>query len=355
LHFAPYPTENRIPSPSYSPIDDSSHDTDSSVQDDIGNICFFCELLSADHETRKVTECDIFDNARFNHGSDLLVQAQTGISIPVHRIILSCRCPLLARVLSGATKVVQDREANIVIKANQGRSLTANHPMPILAITGCQPLSILILLTYFYSDQVPALWDPRVWSVVGKTVRSITKVDATKIKLELLTLARVLDLTFLAQTIEVSVKKIPTPSMILDFKRAFDETQVHQNSLLCKPDVVLDLADRQVFCHSVLLRARSPLFAAFFNDKYWTVNRWRTDGTILVDLKHLRWRAMQFVVRFLCCGEDEEMFRDIGASCNIHIDCLQMPSITAFTSTDELLDLMLDVIAASVSIFSMDT
>lgn len=330
LHFTPYPTDKGIPRRSGLLSDNSGCDTDASIQGDIENLVTFCDLLSADREARKATGYGIFDNVPVMHGSDLIIQAQTGICLPVHRMVLSCRSSILGSVLSGVTKVVQDKEMKIVIKAHQGRSAISNPPISVLTFTGCQPLSILIFLTYLYSDQVPALWDPRVWSVVGKMVQSIAKVDTSKIKSELLALARVLRLPLLVQTIEVSVKKIPTPSMVLDLTRVFDETQILQLNSLCKPDVVLNLADRQVFCHSVLLRARSSLFAAFFNDDYWTINRWRTDGTILVDLKHLSWRAMQFVVRFLCCGEDEEMFEDI-----------------VVTSIDELLDLVFDVMAAA--------
>jgi hypothetical protein len=139
-----------------------------------------------------------------------------------------------------------------------------------------------------------------------------------------------LDMALLLQVLEGPTKKIPIPSLVNSFRRVFDESQDISNNLPCKPDVVLDLADRQVFCHSVLLRARSPLFAAFFDDDEWTVKRWSVDGTIVVNLKHLTWRVMEFVVQFMCCGADEEMFENISmslftANCNGNSLALNQP------------------------------
>ena len=46
-----------------------------------------------------------------------------------------------------------------------------------------------------------------------------------------------------------------------------------------KTDVVLQLKDRDVHCHSVVLRARSDLFRAFFGEDEWTRERSSQVGT----------------------------------------------------------------------------
>ena len=66
------------------------------------------------------------------------------------------------------------------------------------------------------------------------------------------------------------------------------------------PDIVLQLADRGVSCHSVILRSRSPFFAAFFDGKDWTSKRWTPEGTVVVNLKHMKWRAVEAVLKYLC-------------------------------------------------------
>jgi hypothetical protein len=101
--------------------------------------------------------------------------------------------------------------------------------------------------------------------------------------------------------------------MVKDFSCAFTTMQDPANQALYKQDVVLELADRTICCHSTVLRSRSELFSAFFDDEDWIRNRWTPEGTIVVSLKHMEWRPMEFVLRFLCAGEDAEMFDSLGA------------------------------------------
>ncbi|KAF8886288.1 hypothetical protein BD779DRAFT_1673218 [Infundibulicybe gibba] len=89
--------------------------------------------------------------------------------------------------------------------------------------------------------------------------------------------------------------------------------------------------DRDVLCHSVVLRARSEFFSDLFGDEAWTKNRWNTDGTIVINLKHLHYHEMEYVLLFLCCGHDREIFDGL--------DFVQ--------SLEELLDFMFNVIAAA--------
>ncbi|KAH8115546.1 hypothetical protein DFH11DRAFT_1477065, partial [Phellopilus nigrolimitatus] len=77
-------------------------------------------------------------------------------------------------------------------------------------------------------------------------------------------------------------------------------------------DTVLELADRRVYYRATLLRARSPFFAAFFDDADWTRKRWLPDGTLHVDLRHLRWQVMEFVFRYLYSGDGEVIFAILG-------------------------------------------
>ena len=138
-----------------------------------------------------------------------------------------------------------------------------------------------------------------------------------EIKAEMQLLARILEMPLLAQAVEPPAKREPMPSMTADMRRLFEasqtQVQARRGSDPLAPDVVLQLRDRALRCHSAVLRARSPFFAAFFDDEVWTVNRWDEDGVVTVDLGHLSWRVIEFVVRFLCCGDDSEMFETLGA------------------------------------------
>ena len=102
--------------------------------------------------------------------------------------------------------------------------------------------------------------------------------------------------------------------MSMDMQCLFDAVQstlMPRTSPLA-PDVVLQLTDREVFCHSVILRATSPFFASFFDLEDWTAKRWGTDGVVRVDMRQLRWDVVQFVLRFMCCDADKEMFYVLG-------------------------------------------
>ncbi len=61
--------------------------------------------------------------------------------------------------------------------------------------------------------------------------------------------------------------------MVHDMTELFHKAQVHTTSSLSfprAPDVVLQLSDKEVFCYSVVLRARSVFFASFFDQDEWT-------------------------------------------------------------------------------------
>jgi hypothetical protein len=127
---------------------------------------------------------------------------------------------------------------------------------------------------------------------------------------ELLTLSRVLHLEALADPLRSVVRRALSPSLNSHFRTIFDAPMSSVSS--SDVDVVLRLADRDVRSHSFILRARSLFFECFFADEEWTRDRWESDGILRVDLCHLEWRAMQYVLRFMCCGEEAEMFERLG-------------------------------------------
>ncbi|KAH9921080.1 hypothetical protein B0H21DRAFT_767048 [Amylocystis lapponica] len=297
---------------------------DGHIQKDIRQALLLCTLLERDREARKRT-----------HGCGV----QSSFEFPAHRIILSARCTALEQILAGS-RTVQDKETNIVIKVISSKNVSRPN-LSNIVFTGCQPLSVLILVAYLYTDEVLAVWDRRIGCAVEHKLAAL-KIKPAQIKTELQFLARVLQLQLFGQAVEPQAKRTPIPSMVSCMSRLFDANQnvnstpASTKSMSCvrhplRPDVILQLDDRDVFCHSAILRARSPFFAAFFDDEDWTVKRWSPEGTVTVNLKHLKWRVMEYVMRFLCCGGDSEMFESID-----HI-----------RTVDELMDFVFDVMAAA--------
>jgi len=281
-------------------------------------------------------------------GADISIQVQEGPEIPVHRCILVTRSSVLASLLSGQARIVQDAPSNVTVEVFSGRSGKNPRATP-LSITGCHAFSVLALLYYLYSDEVLAVWDPRVPRDVVDRMRVYGKVNPHKVRSELQVLARILDLPLFRSSLQVITKLAPEQSSVKDFSRGFSAMQDLARHWVYKPDVVLELADETVYCHSAVLRARSEFFAAFFDDDDWTRKRWTLEGTVVLDLKHMNWRSMEFVLRFLCTGDDMEMFDSLGTRAWRSIHWEAYSRLAGYVdSSEDLLNLMLEVIIVSV-------
>jgi len=262
----------------------------------------------------------LFAKSKLSHGADLMVRVQNSTEFPAHRIVLSARCAVLARVLGGLGSL-HDRESGISFKLLPAPvpriGARANCPpqmsseAPRLAITGVHLFTVLVLLHYLYTDVLLAINDPQL-ARLTYTADAFAhgRLQPAQAVRELLTLSRVLHLKALADPLLSVVRRTPSPSLTAHFRAIFDAPMTSVSSP--DADVVLRLADREVQSHSFVLRARSLFFECFFADEEWTRDRWESDGTLRVDLCHLEWRAMQYVLRFMCCGEEAEMFERLG-------------------------------------------
>jgi hypothetical protein len=261
----------------------------------------------------------LYAKGELSHGADLMLLIQNSTELPAHRIVLSARCTVLARVLGGLGSL-HDRESGISFKllpavrrigAQASCPPQTSSEAPRLAITGVHPFSVLVLLHYFYTDVLLAINDPQLARLTG-TAEAFAQghLQPFQAVRELQTLSRILHLVALVDPLSSAVRRAPPPSLNTHFRAIFDAPTMSFSSL--DADVVLRLADRDVRSHSFVLRARSLFFECFFADKEWTRDRWESDGILRVDLGHLEWRAMQYVLRFMCCGEGAEMFERIG-------------------------------------------
>jgi hypothetical protein len=250
--------------------------------------------------------------SNLSNGADLVLRVQGSTELPVHSTVLSARCVPLARVLGGFGSLY-DRESGISLKllpapspkSSAGPPQTAGEA-PRLAIAGVHAFSVFVLVHYLYTDTLLAVGDPRL---ARSTAEAFTRgrVTPAQVMRDLRTLARVLHLEHFADALQSIVRREPSSSLNADFRAIFNAPMS-----ATPPDVVVQLADRDVLSHSFVLRARSPFFEDFFADNDWTAERWEDDGTLHVNLRHLEWRSMQYVLRFMCCGEEAEMFEKLG-------------------------------------------
>lgn len=324
-------------------VEEVDDDDDAAISMDAREIVRLCRLLLQDRLARKDTG-GLFNSSDLSFGADLIVRTQSGTELPCHKLVLAARSSVLSSILEG-TDVIHNRDWNISIKlaSPSKRCTTCYCPDGLrlapwakkshLMISGVHPLSVLVLLEYLYTDEVLAIWDPRISRLVQGHLTSL-KTKSAVIKLELQRLAQLLDLPFLSKVLDAPVKRTPEPSMAANLLHLSETIQSSWKDMSSehpsKPDVVLVFADREVPCHSTVLRSRSELFAAFFDDEQWTKRRWTEEDLVRVDLSHMRWNTASYVVKFLY-GGDVRMF-----------------DVMEFINTvDELVEFMFEIMACA--------
>ncbi|KAG6812376.1 hypothetical protein H0H92_003189 [Tricholoma furcatifolium] len=312
-------------------ISSSQHDEDADsihIRSDIYKLRHILDIMQLMQKTPQATPSHY--GSQLPHGADVLIQASHGFVFPAHQIILGTRSHVFLSVLNGSP--IHSQKSKISLELCKPKPAVQRDHYLHLKWSGCQPITILILLTFLYTDEVLAPWDHRVTQSLGQPSKEL-KIDIAKVKTELRDLAELLELHTLATGLASPIKPTPAPSLQAVMQQLFETSQTRKevpNSILA-PDVVLLLSDREVYCHSAILRARSEFFANFFDDAEWTKKRFDINGVVPVDMKHLSWRVMEFVLRFMCFGEEGRMF----------------DSLKFANTVDEVLEFMFDVMAAA--------
>ncbi|KAE9388066.1 hypothetical protein BT96DRAFT_797729, partial [Gymnopus androsaceus JB14] len=104
------------------------------------------------------------------------------------------------------------------------------------------------------------------------------------------------------------------------------------------PDVVLRLAEgRQVHAHSTILRAWSVYFDDFLSEEEWTKLRRSHKKVLKVNLQHMQFGVMEYVMKWLCCSQTEGLFGSLGES----------PSNYLMQNVDSVLEFLFEVIAVA--------
>lgn len=366
---------------------------DDAVENDIRVLKEMCDTVKREERRRK--EGVKVEDMKLLHGADTLVILDSGAVFPVHRVMLAARSEVLCGLLSAEAKKnssVRDEQRNVKIsllpplyRPNYPGVGPGTKKVTRLSITGAHALSVLVLLHYLYSDNVVAIWDRRVSLPVELYAKNLkVKLDPAQIKNEVQVLARMLGFRQVLRALERPVKCAVVGTMVRDLTRLFktvnrlvlgtaseaeegdgefkaeeweggsnaeewegdfkvEETNVELQTKLgdipkaLTPDVVLELGDREIRTHSAILRSRSEFFQSFFDEPDWTRKRWDSnaddDVVVRINLKHLKWQVMEYVLKFVCCGCDRELF-----------ERLEFVKIV-----DDLVEFMFEVMGAAVS------
>ncbi|KAJ3576540.1 hypothetical protein NP233_g344 [Leucocoprinus birnbaumii] len=312
------------------------------------------------------------------HGSDMLVICEKTDCYPLH--LTSLRLPPIRNQGSRFPPFLPSPFRRHVLPLQT--LIHPPNPSPVFSSPHLTPSQLLIILTYLYSDNVLTIWDRRIASVIvpyfhqqfqqqPRVKEDKLKWDVGQVRNEVVGLARVLELRDVLGVLERPVKVTLAPSIqrsggiVKDLGRLFDRVNIGSEKsreaevelegkdddaeggegeenveaqVALRPDVILELEDREVRTHSVILRSRSDLFKSFFDEPDWTRDRWAVDESgeggglvVRVNLRHLKWRVMEFVLKFMCCGCDRELFEKLKFVKNV----------------DELVEFMFEVMAAA--------
>ena len=293
-------------------VDDEEEDeSNSSIAKDLAMATRLCAIL---RRWRDDGTDSLFSWSEPLLGSDVHLKVGD-LAIPAHRTILCQRSAILERVLAG-------RSIPGVKFDVQSRTLEMD---------ACHPIVALLLLHYIYTDDVAAVWDARVSRALQGAFPDLG-LRVGEIKSDLLSLAKSLDLQPLVTVLGSTAKvPIPTKSLSKDLQAFFTQTYT-ANSPDC--DVTLILADKEVHCSSIILRARCQFFEAMFDDSEWTATRYDTiQSNIVINMEHLKWRPMKLVFKYIHQGLEDDLF-----------DYLHQETL------DEFLDFVFEVLAAATEL-----
>jgi hypothetical protein len=216
--------------------EEQEDEEDESIETDIAFCAKICQIAELWEPTWSLP----------SRGTDLLLVSKgSSMKVPVHSTVLIARSPVLKRIL-----VSNDCVADFQY---------TQHGTNTVSIPPCSSVSLLLLLHYIYTDTLPALYDGRVFRNITAQFPQL-RLQAQTIKLELTQLALALELTELAGALQAFGKASPVPSL------AGAALVLYQSSW--RHDVILQTLDRDIPCHSAILRATCPFFEVSERDSW---------------------------------------------------------------------------------------
>jgi len=217
-------------------------------------------------------------------GTDLYIEAQRK-RIPVHSSIIAARSPIV----------------NNILRIKRSSDVTGVEYLaektPVLILRKCTTFTALLLTHYLYSDSFACVWDSRI--AMGHAIASFDRLAFGAIKEELQRLAHILHLPELGRVCGRSEKLLCSPTLSINI------VALQHGQTCAAPDVLLQLADTAISCHSIILRSRCPFFAALFDDEEWLAERkQKNSAQIEIDLAHIPLEVFKPIINHIYSDTD---------------------------------------------------
>ncbi|PKI82340.1 hypothetical protein MVES1_003487 [Malassezia vespertilionis] len=252
-------------------------------------------------------------------GCDALLVVETGkYYVPAHKLMLAARIPSLRTAIWNKAALA-DPLLGVAVSFDQNGLCVIQRPDLSL-------ISAMFFLQYIYTDDVPPVWTANLGMLIGSVSRALGVTTAPVLP-ELRMLSSSLHLDALYRALLSGVFRTPEPTMQSALQHVFDRVAVHPKGALNTDDpsldTVLQLADRDVACHSFFLR-RSPMLHSLYE---WHRSRGDT-GTVYINLEHQPWRVVRIGLVFLYSQGDLAIFHGTDQA----------------VGPDQFIDLVLDVL-----------
>ncbi|KAJ3862317.1 hypothetical protein EV359DRAFT_45418 [Lentinula novae-zelandiae] len=311
-----------------SPVHQTKPDDDADEYDDDGDLSIKQDVKLLYELCAFVTRQDtnIRSSGKSPYGADLIVyiNSEPSLTVPLHAVLLGARSNAMASALLSPSESVFKCQVDArTVALSKTISVSSIHVNAValrsITFTNFHPLAVLILLHYIYTDELICIWDRRVStgipSLSSLEALEVTPTLATQVKSELQSLARTLVLPEMLKAMESVVKRPVTETLRTDLATVWNlnnssspSPTLHTSSALA-PDIVIQLAEgRELFAHSTILRTRSVYFDDFLSGEDWTKKRRGHGGVLKVDLRHVKSNVMEYVMKWLCCGQTEGLF-----------------------------------------------
>ncbi|ANB13647.1 hypothetical protein AWJ20_1946 [Sugiyamaella lignohabitans] len=242
-------------------------------------------------------------------GYDMVLRVGSHI-IPVHKSILSSRSKQLKQL-------IEEKEDSYRLKCSGCEAYmkrTTHKERLCIDFEGFEPLTVVILVYYIYTDYSLKPW--------GDFRKSVPK-DIQKSKQELSGLKITLGLPNF--WVEVYRDDQPCRDLQGDLLLALANNPTYA-------DVVILLKDNQQYmAHSYILKVRSGYFSALFSERWYIMRTHDSNGRQTIDLKSIPLDVFAVVIAHIYGNKEEELF----------------DGVKRFDSAKLFLRFVLDVMAAA--------
>ncbi|KAH8549984.1 regulator of chromosome condensation 1/beta-lactamase-inhibitor protein II [Umbelopsis sp. PMI_123] len=297
------------------------------LQEDRSKVPFLTEAVGLDLGQEAITICSSpwleWDKYSGMTDTDYTVDAVIhvgDIRYYCHQIVLATRSRVFRNLLSSEKlgsneKLKLHHKSGRTVQLDKNMNSSSQRGMVEINISDVHMETIWFFLDFVYSDR----YDHPMNAFYGNAQRYTGKLKVITelqahikpeiLQKELLFLSEVFQLPTLQDSVASSFNSQPRPLLASQFRGTYTDNI----SFSFFSDVKLELEDGELLCNELILRQRSPFFAALFNPAgiWMSSRRQENHSTITVNMNNISEKTMHIVLSYLYGDNRTTLFHDI--------------------------------------------